>query len=60
MISTRPTPPWVLVDHFAQTFLEKTITVRYGFAASPPPGVLDVEYAREYVYEVPSVVWTNE
>lgn len=59
MISTRPTPPWVLADHFAQTFLEKTVTVRRGFVDSPPPGVLNVELAREYLYPVSSIVWTT-
>lgn len=57
MISTRPTPPWVLVDHFAQTFLEKTITVRFGFATAPPPGELDVDHARDNIYSVPSTTW---
>ena len=59
MNSTRPTPPWVLADYFCQTFLEKTIIVRFGFASSPPPGELNVEYAREYLYTVPSLVWAD-
>lgn len=59
MISTRPIPPWVTFGYYAQTFLEKSITVRYGFADAPPPGVLNVDYAREYVYQVPSVVWAT-
>jgi hypothetical protein len=59
MTPTRPTPPWVLEDYFAQTFLEKSITVRYGFDSAPPPGVLNVAYAREYVYQAPSIVWAT-
>lgn len=57
MIPTRPTPPWVPVDHYLQTFLEKTVIVRMGFADAPPPGVLNVEYAREYLFSVPSTEW---
>lgn len=59
MTPTRPTPPWVLPDHFAQTFLEKTVVERYGFADAPPPGVLNVEYAREYLFQVPSIEWAQ-
>lgn len=59
MTPTRPTPPWVPVDMYLQTFLEKTVIVRYGFGNAPPPGVFNVDYAREYVYSVPSVVWAN-
>lgn len=57
MESTRPTPPWVPANRFTQTFVEKNIIVRVGFADAPPPGVLNVEYAREYIYSVPSDEW---
>lgn len=60
MTSTRPNPPWVPADFFAQTFLEKIVTVRRGFVDSPPPGVLNVEYAREYLFQVPSIVWATQ
>jgi hypothetical protein len=59
MNSTRPIPPWVLFNHYAQTFLEKTVVVRYGFADAPPPGVLNVEYARENLFQVPSFEWAQ-
>lgn len=59
MESTRPMPPWALPDHYVQTYLEKTITARIGFVNAPPPGELDVEYAREYLYFVPSTQWSN-
>lgn len=57
MTPTRTTPPWVPADHYLQTFLEKTVIVRIGFADAPPPGVLNVEYAREYLFSVPSTEW---
>jgi hypothetical protein len=57
MESTRPKPPWVPVDYFAQTFLEKTIVSRIGFVNAPPAGELNVEYAREFLYVVPSTQW---
>ena len=58
MNSTRPSPPWALVAGFAtQTFLEKTITAKTVFVDATSTGIFDIEYAREYVYEVPSVVW---
>jgi len=60
MISTRPIPPWVLEGHVAQTFLEKTITAKTVFVDATDTGVFDIEYAREYLYEVPSVVWATQ
>jgi len=33
--------------------------VRYGFADAPPPGVLNVEYARENLFQVPSFEWAQ-
>jgi hypothetical protein len=57
MDSTRPTPPWVPVDYFAQTFLEKTIVARIAFTNAPAPGELNVEYAREYLFVVPTTEW---
>lgn len=60
MLPTRPTPPWVPSERFTQTFIEKTVIVRVGFADAPPPGVLNVEYAREYIYTVPSTQWANQ
>ena len=59
MTPTRTTPPWVPVDNYLQTFLEKTVIVRIGFADAPPPGVLNVEYAREYLFSVPSTEWAT-
>lgn len=57
MTPTRTTPPWVPADNYLQTFLEKTVIVRWGFEDAPPPGVLNVEYAREYLFSVPSTEW---
>jgi len=57
VISTRPAPPWALPGHVTQTFLEKTITAKTVFVDATDTGIFDIEYAREYVYQVPSVVW---
>ncbi len=57
MTPTRPSPPWTLPGFVTQTFLEKTITAKTVFVDATDTGIFDIEYAREYVYEVPSVVW---
>jgi hypothetical protein len=60
MISTRPTPPWSLPGYATQTFLEKRIVEKRVFVDPTDTRIFNIEYAREYVYEVPSIVWTTE
>lgn len=57
MISTRPAPPWLPIGYSTQTYLEKSIVVRYAFTNTLPDSIIDVNYVRESLYTVPSTVW---
>jgi len=57
MTPTRPSPPWTLPGYATQTFLEKSIKSKTVFVNAPSTGIFNIEYAREYLYQVPSVVW---
>ena len=58
MTPTRQTPPWVPVDMYLQTFLEKTVTVRYTLY-TPPPMVLEDPNGSDISQPVQYEEWTN-
>mgnify|MGYP007083427874 FL=1 len=58
MIPTRPTPPWVPANHYLQTFLEKTVGVRYVYY-TPPPMILDDPNGSDIEQLVEYEEWTN-
>jgi len=57
MTPTRPAPPWTQPGYATQTFLEKSIGRKRVFVTPQDTRIFNIEYAREYVYQIPSVVW---
>lgn len=59
LTNTRLLPPWTPEDMYLNTFLVKDVRVYLTPVDAPPPGVLNVELAREYMYMAPTIQWVN-